>query len=213
MIIQGQVGQPSQNGQAIGTTPSIRLGNLSEQIVSELHGEMHETNYRGNLYTTFINGLTLAASHASPVTAGTGTPILGLHNPRGNGFLFSIYRIGFTSTSGTPGGPLLLNFIPNPSNITATPAGNYYNSKTLQAMGTSARLFNNTAITASTVGTPMRSIGGPSTSAIGSGVFTNIDNTQGSIQVMPDTMLALACTAAGTTHIISAWIEYEEVPI
>ena len=90
MIIQGQVGQPSQNGQAIGTTPSIRLGNLSEQIVSELHGEMHETNYRGNLYTTFINGLTLAASHASPITAGTGTPILGLHNPRGNSFLFSI---------------------------------------------------------------------------------------------------------------------------
>jgi hypothetical protein len=51
MLIQGQVGPVAGTvGLGIGTQPAIRLGNMGEQIISELHGRYAEATYRRNVY-------------------------------------------------------------------------------------------------------------------------------------------------------------------
>ena len=120
MLIQGQVGAPQAQSIPAGTTPPIRQGQLGDVIVSEVHGRYYETNYRGALFSTFYNALTVASTHASPIASGTGTPIIGIYNPAGSGKNVAIVRVQQATTSGTPGGPLLWNTIPNPQNITAS---------------------------------------------------------------------------------------------
>lgn len=212
MIIQGEVGPASSSSISAGVNINLRQGQLGELVVQQLHGRMYETTYRGNMYCAYINALTLASTHATPLAAGTGTPIIGLHNPIGSGVNLVIQRTAYNTTSGTPGGPLLYNLIVNPQNITAASAGTYFNCASLQQAGARARLFNNTATTGSTAGTALRTIGGTTTTAAAAGNYLITDNVEGAIIVPQGLMLGLACTAAGTTHIISAFMEWEEVP-
>lgn len=213
MLVQGEVGPSSSSSITAGGSVNIRQGQLGEVIVQQLHGRMYETAYRGNMFCTYINALTLASTHATPLAAGTGTPIIGLHNPLGSGKNLVIQRVAYNTTSGTPGGPLLYNLIVNPQNITATVTGTYFNCASLQQSGSVCRLFNNVATTGSTAGTAMRTMGGTTTTAAAAGTYMVIDNVEGALIVPPGLMLALACTAAGTTHIISAYAEWEEVPV
>lgn len=213
MIVQGEVGPSSSNSTATGVNIALRQGQLGEVVVQQLHGRMYETNYRGNLFCSYINALTIASTHATPLAAGSGTPIIGLHNPLGSGVNLVIQRTAYNTTSGTPGGPLLYNLIVNPQNITAASAGTYFNCSSLQQSGSKARLFNNTATTGSTAGTPLRIMGGTTTTAAAAGIYMVIDNVEGAIIVPPGLMLGLAATAAGTSHIIGAFLEWEEIPI
>lgn len=214
MIIQGQVGAPSnQASQAPGTNPTIRLGQLSDIIVSELHGRYYETTYRQSMFSTFVNAVTLAATHATPLTAGTGTPIIGIFNPIGSGKNISIVRVQQATTSGTPGGPLVWNIVPNAQNITAATNAIPYNMATLQQTGAVARLWNNTAVTGSTAGVAFRNAGGATAVAATGAVMTYVEEYAGSFIVPPGSMIALTATAAGTSHIVNAWVEWEEIPI
>lgn len=213
MIVQGEVGPASSSSTAAGVNINLRQGQLGEVVVQQLHGRMYETTYRGNMYCAYINALTIASTHVSPLAAGTGTPIIGLHNPMGSGVNLVIQRTAYNTTSGTPGGPLLYNLIVNPQNITAASAGLYFNGATLQQSGARARLFNNTATTGSTAGTALRVMGGTTTTAVTVGNYLIIDNVEGAIIVPPGLMLGLAATAAGTSHVIGAFMEWEEIPI
>lgn len=211
MLIQGQVGASTQSI-APGTTPPVRLGQLGDVVVSELHGRLYETNYRGALFTTFINGLTIASTHATPIAAGTGTPIIGIQNPAGSGKNIVLYRIQQATTSGTPGGPLVWNIIPNPQNITQTATTAYSNS-TLQPSGSITRIFNNVALTGSTAGVAFRNAGGSAAVAATGAILTYTELYDGALIVAPGTMLALAATAAGTSHVINVYAEWEEIPV
>ena len=103
---QGQVFTPSSS-YGTGVNPPLRSGQLADLIISQLHGKSYETNYRNALYSTFINALTLASTHATPIAAGTGTPIVSVFNPAGSGKNVSLMRLQQATTSGTAGGPLL----------------------------------------------------------------------------------------------------------
>lgn len=212
MLIQGQVGAPQAQSIPAGTTPPVRQGQLGDVIVSELHGRYYETNYRGALFSTFINALTLASTHATPIAAGTGTPIIGIFNPAGSGKNLSLVRVQQATTSGTPGGPLLWNTIPNPQNISATFTAPFSNFNLAQ-QGSVARIFNNTALTGSTAGVAFRTAGGMAAVAATGAILTYSEEYAGDILVVPGTMIALATTAAGTSHVISVFAEWEEIPI
>jgi len=212
MLIQGQVGAPQAQSIPAGTTPPVRQGQLGDVIVSEVHGRYYETNYRGALFSSFINALTIASTHATPIAAGTGTPIIGIFNPAGSGKNLAIVRVQQATTSGTPGGPLLWNVIPNPQNITATFTAPYSNFNLAQ-QGSVARIFNNTALTGSTAGTAFRTAGGSAAVAATGVILTYSEEYAGDILVVPGTMVALAATAAGTSHVISVFAEWEEIPI
>ena len=212
MLIQGQVGAPQAQSIPAGTTPPIRQGQLGDVIVSEVHGRYYETNYRGALFSTFINALTVASTHASPIAAGTGTAIIGIYNPAGSGKNVSIVRVQQATTSGTPGGPLLRNTIPNPQNITASFAAAYSNFNLAQ-QGSVTRIFNNTALTGSTAGVAFRTAGGSAAVAATGVILTYSEELAGDLLVTPGSMVALAATAAGTSHVISCFVEWEEIPI
>ena len=79
MIINGQVGpQSSTSSLAAGTQPAMRLGNMGEQIVSELHGKYYETCYRRAVYTASALAVSL------PTTLNTTSTGLCLYNPVGS---------------------------------------------------------------------------------------------------------------------------------
>ena len=216
MIIQGQVGAPAGTN-APGSTPAIRQGQLGDLVVSELHGRFYEQTYRGAVFSTFVNALTIASTHVTPLGAGTGTPIISIYNPANSGKNVVLIRLQQALTSGTPGGPLVWNIIPNPQNITAatTAAGNTaYNNSSLAQSGSVTKLFNGTTIlTGSTAGVAFRNAGGNAAVAAGAGVNTYTELYDGTLIVPPGVMIGLAATAAGTTHIINVYAEWEEVPV
>jgi hypothetical protein len=211
MIIQGQVGAPGQSITS-GSTPPLRQGQLGDMIVSELHGRFYEQTYRGAVFSTFVNALTIASTHATPIAAGTGTPIIGIFNPANSGKNIVLIRVQQATTSGTPGGPLLWNVIPNPQNITATSTAAYSNASLAQS-GSVTRIYNNTALTASTVGVAFRNAGGPTAVAATGAIMTYTEMYDGSVIIPPGSMLGLAATAAGTSHVINVYAEWEEVPV
>jgi hypothetical protein len=211
MLIQAQAGNLPNQSNKSGQN-SVSQGWLNEALVSEILPPYSTLNQNAFVFTAFVNGVTLAATHASPLTAGTGTPILSIYNPANSGRNIHLLRSKSTTTSGTPGGPLLWNVIPNPANITAAssvPSSNIIGG----AAASVAKLWVNTATTGSTVGTPFRVLGGPAAVAAGAGLYNFEEEHKGDIIIPPGSMLALAATAAGTTHIVSAWTTWAELPI
>jgi hypothetical protein len=210
MLIQAQAGgiptQSNKSGQN-----NLAQGWLNEALVTELIPQYSMLNQSGFLFSTFVNAVTLAATHASPLTAGTGTPIISIYNPANSGKNIHLIKTKSTTTSGTPGGPLLWNLVPNPANITSASASAQSNVVGGGAASV-AKVWNNTAVTGSTVGTAYRVLGGPAAVAAGAGLYNFEEEHKGDLIIPPGSMMALTCTAAGTTHIISAWSEWAELP-
>jgi hypothetical protein len=93
MIIQGQVG-PIATAQSIGvgSQAPLRLGNLGDTIVSELHGRYYESNYRRNVMFGAITGQVTTVGLATTYTG------LCLSNNPGNTVNLVILKVGFAFT-------------------------------------------------------------------------------------------------------------------
>lgn len=66
MIIQAQVGpQATSSSLATTTNPAVRMGNMGDLIISELHGRYYEAAYRRTLFS--------AANQAAVATVALGT--------------------------------------------------------------------------------------------------------------------------------------------
>ena len=203
---------PSAANASDGTSIGSRCGRTGDQITSKFMPDAAEACARGLIYTAFINALTLTSTHASPIAAGTGTPIIGIYNPAGSNRNLIVMKTVQSHTSGTPGGPLLYNVIPNAQNISAANTSPTSN-QSFQTTGSVAKLFNNVALTGSTVGQAQRVIGGPGAVALGAGIQTYTELHNGEFIIPPGAMVAVACTAAGTTNIISVYVQWTETPI
>ena len=211
MLIQAQSsGVPNASNKSAQNNAA--QGWLNELMVSELAPNYSMLAQSGLVFTTFATAVTLAATHASPIAAGTGTPLISIFNPSNSGKNLHVIKMLQATTSGTPGGPLLWNLIPNPANITAASSAPFSNLS-LSQTGSVARCWNNTAVTGSTAGTAYRTAGGPAAAIATGSVLTFVEDFKGSIIIPPGAMLALAATAAGTAHIISAFAEWAELPI
>lgn len=203
---------PSAANASDGTTIGSRCGRTGDQITSKFMPDAAEGCVRGLLYTAFVNAVTLAATHASPIAAGTGTPIIAIYNPTGSNRNIVIIKTVQSHTSGTPAGPLLYNVIPNPQNISAASTSPVSN-QSFQTTGSVAKLFSNVALTGSTAGQAQRVIGGPGAIALGAGMQTYVELHNGEFIIPPGAMVAVAATGAGTAHILSAYVQWMEVSI
>jgi hypothetical protein len=214
MLIQGQVGQPSQTSIPPGTTPPVRQGQMGELITSPLQGKYYENAYRGNLYvmSTIALGTTLVAANVSPPGAAAAT-FLTLFNPTGSGKNAVILRTIINSLSGTPGGPFSFAVIPPNAGITAAANLTAINLLTLAAAGSLMRGYVQTALTGGLVHVMLRCIGGPAAIAAGAGVYSVSEETAGDIIVPPGGALSIAIAATGTTHVAAASLIYAELPI
>ena len=230
MLIQGQVGPTSTQSVQPGSNPTVRMGQLGDVIVSELHGRFYEQNYRGGLFSGGISALTSisAATFTTATTGATATPILGIHNPVGSTVncvvLQATLGITITAATSTGAGPFVWMTGQNTAlNIAGVASG--FNRKTLQAAGAQAQYFTGAAITNFT-GTLAARFG----SSLGGGSSTNAsfvgtaagpaaqlaaftENLDGSIIVPPGFVLALMATTTPVAHSAVSNILWEEVPI
>ena len=89
MQIQGQVGQPSAQSIQPGAQPLVRLGQLSDVIVSELHGRYYEQGYR----KTSFGAANQAAVATTAAFATTYTGLV-LYNPNGSAVNLVVQKFG-----------------------------------------------------------------------------------------------------------------------
>lgn len=148
MQIQGTVGPQSAQSLGAGTPGNLRLGQMNDVIVSELHGKWYESVYRGNMYSV---GMTLTALSANTIAlSATATPIIGIWNPSTSTINCVLAKaklqLGTASTSAVvPGSWMWASSIGNTAITTGlTPL----NRKTLATAGSQAKGFNiSTALT------------------------------------------------------------------
>src|SRR5947207_12264744 len=125
VITGGQVGEVRG---APGSNPAFRQGPYNEQIVNDTGlGRYFEACRYGHLFSSIVKAVTVAATHNSPITAATATPVLGLFNPANSGKAIVLQRIAFLTTSGTPaGGQVVLNAMTVTTPTTATQTGSIF---------------------------------------------------------------------------------------
>jgi hypothetical protein len=200
------VGDGNQGGAGLRASRELEL------VVSENHGRFYEKNSRNGLFGVAWNAVTIAATHNTPLTAGTGTPITSIYNPIGSGMNIAILKVVQDLTSGTPAGPLVWNNVPLPQNITAasaSPISMNINSP----VSSVAKTWTNTAVTGSTAGVLLFADGGFAAVAAGAGIQTLMNMRDGDIIIPPGTMLALCSYGTGTSHLTSGLVIWEEVSV
>lgn len=207
MLVEGKVG-PQNNSD--GDDTEVRLAKDGTVIVGHGLGRYEEICRRGLLLvaSTALAGFAMAASHASPLTAATGTPILGLFNPLGGDYDLVVMRAKVWTVSGVPGGPFAWNGILSPTGITGAVVPTQGRRTDNFTPDGPAVVVSNVALTGAQAGVMLRGIGGPAAVASGAGLYGVEEETAGEFVVTPGNMIAIAATAAGTTHVVGASISY-----
>lgn len=219
-LTQGFVGAPAQSYQP-GATPTVRMGNMGDSIVSELHGKWYETAYRSNLYSI---GMTSTALSANTVALTSScTPIIGLWNPPTSPVNLAIAKAKclITVAGASAVAPGAFVWATSIGNGAITTGLSPLNRKTLAQAGSNAKGYNiSTALTgltnnlviqhAASFGTLVVAQGATATPMIsGDGV----EEFDGSLIVPPGAVLALLNTTSTTTISVASMIMWEEVPI
>jgi hypothetical protein len=211
MLIQGQVGQPSQSSISAGANPTLRQGQLGELIINELHGRYYETTYRRNMFTAALTSGTTTSAALS--TTFTGFLLL---NPNNSSVNFVINKIGMS---------FLVAF--TAAAAIGIQTGNQ-NTAALSGLTTT-----NTQIRSNFVGQPATSVGltysAATTTApalqmlFGAGLTGAITTTpqipgfavdiEGSLIIPPGAWIGTYTSTASGASGTLATITYEEVPI
>lgn len=222
--VAGQVG-PSAANAGDGANIEFRQGRSGDVIMSELHGQLFEQAYRGNVYGW---GKTLTALTANSISlTATTTPIIGLWNPSTSLVNLAVLQASvqispnnLTSGAG-PGGLVWASSIAN----TAISTGNApWNRKTLGQSGSSAKGFDlATALTGLTnnlvimEGADFTNLSALTYTTLGStALLPSAGGTQffqGSLIIPPGGVLALLNTTSSTTFSAVSRIMWEEVAL
>lgn len=183
------------------------------QRVVQAHGSYAEAVRAGSVYTLQTKSATVTAvTDISPLPATTGRGLIGIINPIQSGFYASILKVGISTVSGTPGGPFYFDVLPN-AITTLTPGTPATNNRSLvnagsQMIGVSAAVPVN-----SVVARMLRPIGGPAAIAAGAGMYHVDEDVAGGISVPPGGLLVVTAHAVGTTHVVSLYLSWEEIPV
>jgi len=223
MIIQGQVGPPNQlTSIGPGTTPNLRLGQMADQVVSQLQGRFYENAYRGNLYSGAMIAPTVLSANTITLVAAT-TPLIGLWNPLTSPVNLVVLQASLQITSapnsaGITGafvwaysggnGAISTGLVPwNRKNIAQ--AGSY--AKYLTIAQPLTGLTNNVVIFDLADFGPLAAPQ-PAT-AVAYAPAPQVQNFDGSLIVPPGGVLVLLNTTSNTTVIVATRILWTEVPL
>lgn len=197
-----------------GQMTSLRGDKTGALIVSDGHSRYSEAIARGNVYVGSVKSATVTATtDISPIPATTGRSLLGVYNPATSGKNLFIWRIMMATVSGTPGGPLYLDYIAAPSGILAAIGGAPTNLLTLLAAGSVARTMNAVVPAQTVVGVMLRPLGGLGAVALGAGIASTDEEIAGGICVPPGAALVVTAHATGTSQVVSGYMSWEEVTV
>jgi hypothetical protein len=229
MNINGQVGAIATNASlSSGQNPIVRMGNMGDMIVSELHGRFYEAAYRQTLFSA---GSTLTALSANTITlSSTTTPIVGVWNPNISTVNLVIAQASLQAiinTLVTPVGAGAFVWAVSTANTGISSGAAPWNRKTLTQTGSQAKAFNGgvalagltnnltivegsdfQAPAAQTYGTIVAPTAGTSITPFG-----GVQNFDGSWVIPPGGVLALLNTTSTTTMSVTSRLLWEEVPI
>jgi hypothetical protein len=213
VTVEGQVGPRTVQDGANTELRQTRMGGL---VVADGHGRYWEPASRGYSFcvTTALAGTTIVAANNAPPAAAAAT-ILSLYNPLNTQVNASILRVGIGSISGTPGAGSFAYCVSYNNVITA--AQNATPLNTLSGQQTSkCKGFTQTGLTGGLVHTTLRAA--PYTMFAGAIAATTpglymVEELAGSVVLPPGGVFTIASPATGTTHIVYAYIDYEEVPV
>jgi hypothetical protein len=211
---QGRIGEVRG---ALGAEETFRLGPYLDTIESNLHGRFFEATRLGRTFSVgVVAAFAGAATHVSPLPAGTGTPVVGLYNPAGNTKAASILRTSFViaAVADTAIGLPIWNVFGPIAAPGVTAAGTPPVANLVGSGASTMRGFSNAALTGGAAGVPLRYFMPRSVQvAVATATaFTMMEeDTDGGIMVPPGCMAGLALTAAGTTFNITGSLDFEEV--
>lgn len=214
MLIQGQVGPSSVQSAAPGTNPTVRLGQLGDLVVSELHGRYYEQTYRGSVFSLSVS---TAAAITAYVGAAAGTPQIAVYNPVGSGKNLVVLQASYNNVVAASGAGTAAWGLWFGPTVAPTAAVNAYatNMATLQKTGSVTQCWTNTALTSSTALVNQYPVGFYywATAAGAIGPSMNMVDVGGSIIVPPGCMFALGGSLALTSATWTGNVTWEEVPI
>lgn len=167
----------------------------------------------GNVYTGTVKSATVTVTtDTSPLPATSGRALLGVYNPPGSGKRLSVLRIGTATVSGTPGGPFYLNVMPPSVLLTGVPTLPV-NNRDFTIGGGVGKVFAAFVPINAAILTELRPIGGVNAAAVAGSIGSTQEDVDGMISIPPGGMLTIQSHAVGSTHIMSAYITWEEVSI
>lgn len=222
MLLQGNQGQ---TGKQVGQNITAAMGELSELLVTELHGTLYEQTYRGNVFSW---GKTLTALNANSISlTATTTPIIGVWNPSTSLVNLAIIQasLQITPNNLTSGaGPGALVWASSIGNTVISTGNQPWSRKTLAQAGSSAKGFDlATALTGITnnlvimEGADFSNLSGLTYTTLAS---TSLMSSAGGVQffngnliVPPGGVLALLNTTSSTTFSATSRLLWEEVPV
>jgi hypothetical protein len=211
MLIQGQVGVQALTN---GAQSNMTLGRAGEQLVSEWNGRYYSLNKQGVLFSFSSAAITVAATHNSPLSANTGTPVIALWNPVNSGKDIVVLKSGVCTVSGQPGGPFVWNY----GTVTTTAAalstavsGRFGQSPA----GSIAQIYSNVVTTSSLAGTLACHAAAITniTGAGNNGPSAFYEDRGGDIIIPPGAWGAIASTVTGTSHVIQASVIWAELTV
>jgi hypothetical protein len=208
MLIQGQVGPSSAQSVQPGATPAVRLGQLGDTIVSELHGRYYEATYRKTMYTgVTTTGQTTSAGNAVAFTG------LMLINPPTSTVNCVLNKVGLSFTTGQPAANVAIGL---QTGTTAAPGIVTYSTTSTQTKSTFIGAPAGQAFVAASATIPT----GANVAAIFGTVVQNTTTSpgffadlEGSIIVPPGAFVATYSNAASGTNALFASFQWEEVPL
>lgn len=220
MLMQGQVGAP-QGSYGSASTPSMRMGQLGDMIVSELHGKFYESTYRGNLYSVGMTSSALTANTIGLTAAST--PIIGVWNPSSSNvnLVMNKAKCLITAAGANAVAPGAFVWATSVGNGAISTGLNPLNRKTLVQAGSAAKGFNiSTALTGLTNPLVIQHAAGFGTLIAAQGATASpvisgdgIEEFDGSLIVPPGGVLALLNTVSTTTINVASMLMWEEVPV
>jgi hypothetical protein len=206
-----------------GVEEAIRLGKDCSAVVSHGNGRYYEPTSRGKVYTAMTSaaGTTIVAANVTPVAAAAAT-ILSIYNPLNSGVNAQVLKTWLNFISGTPGAGAFVYNVAYGQNITAIQ--NNQGSAGLGAMSNlpsgatgAVKTYVQTALTGGVAAQQlMRPMGASLFAAAIAGTtpaLNFLDLVDGDLVLPPGALLSIAAPAVGTTVLVVAGIEYQEVAL
>jgi hypothetical protein len=210
-LLEGKVGTQTL---ANGAQTHVALDKQGGQVVTLSGQPLKQAALEGRLFeaTSGFAGSTVVADNIQGMSAGD-DPFLMLYNPQESGKVFAVGLVGVSTTSGTPGAGMWTVDQYNGGDARITAAGTGL-VRALGGIGSSAAVcFEQETPTGSPASVQGPGIGSFFAGAVDGDVPVNIQKDfKGGLLVRQGCFIALCPPAAGTTHIATGWIQYEEIP-
>ncbi len=192
---------------------TARYHRFGEQLQTRFWPDHAAPTYRKYNFHSCTGSVTIGASHTSPCTANTGTPIHGFWNPPNSGVHVHIVKHSVAVMSATTlAGPLVWNHFINQTISAApnnTPICGFIGGAACRSLW-----FTNTALTGCTTGTLFKHawrITGSSAITYGDGPANELDD--GDILIPPGSAFGLFAVATGSAVQVQSSITFAEYPV